>query len=82
MYLHGMVRGVGEHLAAKMLSDLVVTGAIPTSVMKVGQWWVISSATDWIAGPDGVGMDEFAKIIPFGRNSHRAEILLRRSLTL
>jgi hypothetical protein len=79
MFLGGMKRAVGEHLAARMLSDLIWSGARPAHVNGLDQWWEVSSAMDWLATQDGIGIDAFARIVPLpvaGPNSHRSEILL------
>jgi hypothetical protein len=79
MYLRGAEGAVGEHLAARMLFDLVLLGALPAHVDRLGQWWEISAGKDWLAAPDGKGIDVFVTIVPFpmaGPNSHRSEILL------
>jgi hypothetical protein len=79
MFLGGMKRAVGEHLAARMLSDLIWSRALPAHVNRLDQWWEVSSAMDWLATQDGIGIDAFARIVPFpvaGPNSHHSEILL------
>jgi hypothetical protein len=79
MFLGGMKRANGERLAARMLSDLIWSGALPAHVNRLGQWWEVSSAMDWLATQDGIGIDAFARIVPFpvaGPNSHHSEILL------
>jgi hypothetical protein len=78
MYLAGAVdQAVGEHLAARMLGDLILSGALPARVNRVGQWWEVSCATDWLVGRGGIGA--FTRIAPFpaaGPNSMHSEILL------
>jgi hypothetical protein len=62
-----------------MLGDLVWLGALPAQVNKLQQWWEVSSTTDWLAGPGGMGLGAFTRIVPFpaaGQNSFHSEILL------
>jgi hypothetical protein len=79
MYLGGLDRVAGEYLAARMLGDLVWLRALPARVNRAQQWWEVSSATDWLAGPSGMGLGAFTQIVPFpaaGQNSFHSEILL------
>jgi hypothetical protein len=79
MFLKGVERANGQHLAALLLSDLIWSGALPARVNRLDQWWQITSATDWLVAQDGMGIDAFARIVPFpiaGPNSHHSENLL------
>jgi hypothetical protein len=80
MYLGGVAEATGQHLAARLMTDLVWLGALPAEVRKIESWWVVASKQDWLVGEGRANVDiAFSKIVPFpeaGVNSFRSEILL------
>lgn len=76
LYLNG-AQPCGETLSARLVSDLIWLGALPASVEKKGEWWIISSPIDWASGDDLENL--YSRITSddrLGANSYRAEILL------
>lgn len=70
----------GPHLAARLLSDLILLDALPGRVDRIGSWWFVGSQRDWLRSSDGIiSKRPFHAIVPFpaaGQNSCRAEALL------
>jgi hypothetical protein len=69
-----------EAMMTQIVSDLVIQRSLPFSVDHVDEWWLISSAKDWLLGPDGsVSLQNFKRIVHFpeaGREACHSEIML------
>lgn len=76
MYLRGDTPSY-ELIAGRLVSDLICYHALPASVEKRDDWWIVSSAVDWMDGDD---IDKLFNSIRsherLGVNSVRSEILL------
>lgn len=79
-YLGGLTAPTGEYLAGRMMSDLIWLRALPATVERIGNVWMISSHIDWLATESGATTEmAFSRVLPFaiaGQNSMRSEVLL------
>ena len=70
----------GPGFAADLVRDLVFLDALPAQVENYGDWWVVSSAKDWLVCSSGrLSFEPFFRIVPIPEAGHacfRTEILL------
>jgi hypothetical protein len=76
MYLNG-APPTGEVLSARLISDLIWIHALPASVDRRDEWWIVKSGLDWMSGhkPEDVFFSLRADE-RYGINSYRAEPLI------
>jgi hypothetical protein len=70
----------GPRLAALLVRDLIWLDALPASVERFEDWWLIATDCDWLAlNNDSVSMKPFFEIVNFpivGQFGMRTEILI------
>src|SRR5581483_10015452 len=70
------------YLVARLVHDLTLMEALPAHVARLGRWWVVWSAKDWMteANSDRKSFDAFHRIVPLAAEGvvdhFRPEILL------
>ena len=63
--------------ACRLVAEALAAGAQDVEVLRVGQWHVVSSTSDWLPSP--ADTDAFRGLVPFpegGQNATRSEFLL------
>ena|SRR5580692_7255001 len=56
----------GPRILTQLARDLIVVGAFPIHIDRIGRWWLISSPKDWLLEPDGSeSMQNFRRIVRF-----------------
>jgi hypothetical protein len=68
-------------LTTLLVADaLLLGGESPVTAHRYGDWWIVASDADWIAGSALPVQELFSRIVPLpesGPNSMRAEVLVR-----
>jgi hypothetical protein len=70
---------MGKDFARMLLTDLIYHKSLPSKVDVIDQWWVISSAKDWLRKGQAASFEPFFRLIAFperGQNFHRSEVLI------
>lgn len=80
MYLGPRGEVVPEDLATNLANDALTLGVASVEVHHCGDWWMVSSAEDWLARENNFTIEEtFKNIVPLvggGLEASRREILL------